>query len=103
MFKKKGGVQEEQIYWEDRLKSGAWTVCRFKKGLGKKRGGYVFKGGWHPNAHYDPLNSFKHKETWNFLYLLEKRTKTKHKKINKTEWHYLIGQLLEYMWICWEI
>ena len=32
---------------------GAWTVCRFKRGLGKKRRG-VFEGvgGGCPNAHY---------------------------------------------------
>ena len=24
---------------------GAWTVCRFKRGLGKKDGGGVFHGG----------------------------------------------------------
>ena len=34
---------------------GAWTVCRFKGGIGKKEGGGVFEGGdWYPNAHYDP-------------------------------------------------
>ena len=36
---------------------GAWTVCRFKGGLGKKEGGDVFEGGEgggsYPNAHYD--------------------------------------------------
>ena len=32
-------------------KRRAWTVCRFKRGLGKKEEG-VFEGGWCPNAHY---------------------------------------------------
>ena len=36
---------------------GAWTVCRFKRGLGKKDGGGVFHGGWHPNAHCGDINS----------------------------------------------
>ena len=36
-------------------KGGAWTVHRFKGGLGKKEGGGVFEGGWYPNAHYDWL------------------------------------------------
>ena len=31
--------------WGDCLKRGAWTVCRFKGGLGKKDGGSVFEGG----------------------------------------------------------
>ena len=29
----------------------AWTVCKFKGGLGKKEG-VVFEGGWYPNADY---------------------------------------------------
>ena len=29
----------------DYLKRGAWTVCKFKGGLGKKEGGGVFEGG----------------------------------------------------------
>ena len=33
-------------------KEGAWTVWRFKKGLGKKDGGGGFDGGWYPDAHY---------------------------------------------------
>ena len=38
----------------NRLKSGAWIVCRFKRGLGKRRG-HVFEvgRGWDPNAHYE--------------------------------------------------
>ena len=45
---------------DDCLKSGAWKVCRFKGGLGKKRGGGVFEGGgrgegWYPDAHYDKI------------------------------------------------
>ena len=34
-----GGVHENQYRGEDCLKRGAWTVCRFKGGLGKKEGG----------------------------------------------------------------
>ena len=29
---------------------GAWTVCRFKGGLGKKEGGGVFEGGLTPQC-----------------------------------------------------
>ena len=52
-----GQFHEKPIYRGDCLKrgGGVWTVCRFKGGLGKKEGGGVFKGGWYPNAHYDPL------------------------------------------------
>ena len=35
---------------------GTWTVCKFKRGLGKKEGGGVFERGWYPNAHYDNNN-----------------------------------------------
>ena len=31
---------------------GAWTVCRFKGGLGKKQGGGVFEEGLIPYVHY---------------------------------------------------
>ena len=31
---------------------GAWIVCQFKGGLGKKEGGCVFEGGWYPDAQY---------------------------------------------------
>ena len=37
----------------DFLKRGAWTVYRFKEGLGKKEGESVFEGGWYPDAHYE--------------------------------------------------
>ena len=30
---------------------GAWTVFRFKGGLGKKEGVVLLSGGWYPNAH----------------------------------------------------
>ena len=33
-------------------KVGAWTVCRFKGGLGKKEGMVFLRGGWYPDAHY---------------------------------------------------
>ena len=34
----KGGVHEKPIYRGDCLKSGVWTICRFKGGLVKNRG-----------------------------------------------------------------
>ena len=40
------GVHENQYIEENGLKRGAWTVCRFKGGLAKKRGVY-------PNALYE--------------------------------------------------
>ena len=43
----------------DCLKREAWTVCRFKGGLGKKEGGGVFEGVWYPNAHYGCALIFK--------------------------------------------
>ena len=31
----------------------AWTVCKFKRGLGKNQGGNAFEGAvWYPNPHY---------------------------------------------------
>ena len=34
-------------------KGGAWTVCKFKGGIGKKEEGDIFEGqGWYHNAHY---------------------------------------------------
>ena len=47
-------------------KEGAWIVCRFKKGLGKKEGVVFFKGGGgvdNPNANYDS-SSYKNSITW---------------------------------------
>ena len=50
------GFTEKAIYRVDFLKKKrAWTVCRFKRGLGKNGGG-VFEGGWYPNACYGKLN-----------------------------------------------
>ena len=40
-----GGSQEKQ-YWGDCLKKGAWTICRFDRGLEEKEEGGVFKRGW---------------------------------------------------------
>ena len=40
------GAHEKPIQRKDCLKRGAWTVCRFKAGLGKKEESGVFKGGW---------------------------------------------------------
>ena len=34
-------------------KGGAWTVCRFKRGLARKRGLVFLKRDWYPDAHYD--------------------------------------------------
>ena len=42
---KGGGIHEKPIYREDCLKRGAWTICRFKEGLGKKEGRGVFLKG----------------------------------------------------------
>ena len=36
------GVTENQYIEGDCLKSGAWTVCRFKRGLGKKEGNRAY-------------------------------------------------------------
>ena len=44
----KGGSQKTNL-----PKRGAWTVCKFEKGPGKKEGLGVFEGTWYPNAHYD--------------------------------------------------
>ena len=42
-----GGGHKKPVYRGDCLKrgGGAWTVCRFKEGLGKKEEGSVFEGG----------------------------------------------------------
>ena len=45
-----GGARKSNI-GGNCLKMGAWTVWRFKRGLGEKEGG-VFKGDWYPNVHY---------------------------------------------------
>ena len=51
----------------DCLKRGAWIVCRFKRGLGKKEGvvflrGGEREGGWDPDAHYElDESSYRHK------------------------------------------
>ena len=56
-----GGL-EKPIYRGNCLKrGGAWTVCWFKGGLGKKEGGGVFEGVWYPNAHYEVTND---ENTW---------------------------------------
>ena len=47
-----GGFTKNQYSGADCLKKwDAWTVCKFKGGLGKKEG-LVFEGGWYPNADY---------------------------------------------------
>ena len=45
------GGYEKQYMWGELPKKGAWTVCRFKRGLGKKRGVMFLKRGWYPNEH----------------------------------------------------
>ena len=40
-------------------KGGAWVVCRFKGGLGKKMGGVFFRGSWYPDAHYECSGKIK--------------------------------------------
>ena len=35
---------EKPIYWGELAKRGAWIVCGFKRGLGKKEGVMFFKG-----------------------------------------------------------
>ena len=55
------GVQEKQYRGGIALKGGAWTVCRFVRGLGKKEGGGVFERGWYPNAHYESGAKFEEK------------------------------------------
>ena len=42
-----GGVHEKPIYrWELPKKEGAWTVCRFRRGLAEKEEEGVFERGW---------------------------------------------------------
>ena len=43
-----GGVHEKVIYWRELSKKGggAWTFCRFKGRLSKKKGGRGGWGGW---------------------------------------------------------
>ena len=35
---------KKPIYWGDCLRGVAWTVCRFKRGLGKKEGVVFLRG-----------------------------------------------------------
>ena len=48
----RGGASRKPIYRRGLLKKGAWSVCRFKEGLGKKEGDGVFErgGGWYPQC-----------------------------------------------------
>ena len=43
-FTEKEGVYEKSIYRGDYIRRGAWTGCRFKRGLGEKESGGVFEG-----------------------------------------------------------
>ena len=45
-----GGLTKNQYRGDELPKKGAWTVCRFKGGLGKKDGGGVFEGGLIPQC-----------------------------------------------------
>ena len=49
-FTEKVGGLQKTIYRGDCLKRGAWTVCRFKRGLGKKEGSGIFFGGLIPQS-----------------------------------------------------
>ena len=40
-----GGIHKKPICRGNCLKRGAWAVCRFKGGLGKKEEGGFFEGG----------------------------------------------------------
>ena len=39
------GVHKNPMYWGNCFKRGAWTVSRFKRGLGQKEGGGVLRRG----------------------------------------------------------
>ena len=45
-----GGGQKNSIYMRDWLKTGAWAVCRFRRGACWKRGGGDFWGGLIPQC-----------------------------------------------------
>ena len=51
---------------------GAWTVCRFKRGPGKKEWGGVFEerggGGQYPDANYDQMEKTVYIYTMNIKY-----------------------------------
>ena len=38
------GAHEKPIYRGDCLKTGAWTLCRFNRGLGEKEGVVFLRG-----------------------------------------------------------
>ena len=47
---KEGGIHEKLIH------VGTWTICRFKRGLGGKKGHVIFEeGGWYANVCYDAV------------------------------------------------
>ena len=50
-----GGVTKNQYRGGLPKKGETWTVCQFKGGLARKRGGVFLRGGWYPNAHYGVL------------------------------------------------
>ena len=58
-----GGVfTENQYIGENCLKRGAWSVCRFKGGLAKKREVVFLRGSWYLNAQYESTVKEKRKE-----------------------------------------
>ena len=73
-------MPKNQYRGGDCLKRGAWTVCRFKGGFGKKEGGGVFEGGgwlilqctlcvaWKPDLHSHATDAFQQNWAHEFLY-----------------------------------
>ena len=53
-----GGFTKKQYIGANCLKRGAWTVCRFKECLAKKRGGECFWGGVDTPMHTMEVDDF---------------------------------------------
>ena len=53
IFRKRGGRGCQKTW--------AWTVCRFKRGLGKKERVVFLREVRYPNAHYEFVNFFKYR------------------------------------------
>ena len=45
------GFMKKTMYGGNWIKKGVWIVCRFKKGLGKKRGWYLWVGWYSTPVH----------------------------------------------------
>ena len=74
IFRGVGESQKNQYIGGNCLKRRrAGTVCRFKEGLGKKRGGGVFEGvgSWYSNAQYVEACNFIKKETQALVFSCE--------------------------------